>query len=179
MKRSKIIVPSFYQGYLDKAGAESISGALQYSTRMFKKRIKNIPTKKWDYAYATGKWTLKELLQHIIDTERVFLFRALWFARKDPSPLPGFDENNWAKQAKVSKRNWKEMTEEFLTLRTSTMQFFDSLNKEELKREGNANQNTLRVAALGFLCAGHLMHHLDIIERYYLPKKSDKKVTLS
>lgn len=171
MDRSKVIVPEFYRGYLEKAGAADLSGALRYSTKQFRKRIKRIPRKKWDFAYAPGKWTLKQMLQHIIDTERVFLFRALWFARKDPSPLPGFDENAWAMQAEINDRPWSSLVDEFLTLRKSTVQFFDSLNEGILRREGNANQHSISVAALGFLCSGHLMHHLDIIDHFYLPGK--------
>jgi hypothetical protein len=179
MLRSQITVPAFYQNYLEKAGSDNLHESLSFSLKQFRKKMKKVPRKKWKYAYAPGKWTLKQMLQHIIDTERVFVSRALWFSRNDSTPLPGFDENHWAKEAPAVDRSPKDMLDEFLALRNATVHFFASMSSDALLREGVANGNTFSVAAMGFLCAGHLMHHLEVMERLYLKettKKNAKKV---
>ena len=96
MKRSQFPVPEFYQNYVELSGCDDINKALKKSTREMAKLLKDIPGKKHDHAYADGKWTIRQLLQHMIDAERVFALRALWFAREEGSALPGFDENKWA-----------------------------------------------------------------------------------
>ena len=174
MLRTDITVPEFYQKYIDATEEDELIEAIERSTKQLRKLIKKIPKKKIDYAYAEGKWTIRELFQHMIDAERVFVFRAMWFARQDPSGLPGFDENTWATTAKASNRKWKELVREFLSLRESTLYFFQSLEEEQLQQQGTANNNILGVGALGFVCAGHVMHHINIIKERYLKDKGDK-----
>lgn len=176
MVRSQITVPAFYQNYLEKAGSDNLIGSLTLSLKQFRKKMKKVPRKKWKYAYAPGKWTLLQMLQHMIDTERVFVSRALWFVRNDSTPLPGFDENHWAKEAPALDRSPKDILDEFTSLRNATVHFFSALSKEEIKREGVANGQKFSVAAMGFLCAGHLMHHLEVMERYYLTDHKKDKV---
>ena len=168
MKRSQFTIPPFYQNYVDLAGNDDLMKALKKSTQEFKKLLKNIPRKKHDYAYGEGKWTIRQLLQHMIDAERVFALRALWFAREEGSPLPGFDENKWADKANQSKRKWKDLTEEFLHLRSANEALFHSFTKEELLKSGVASNAPIAVAVLGYICAGHLMHHINIIKERYL-----------
>ena len=168
--RQDVIVADFAIKYFEATKEEDLTLALSASTKQFKKLLKKVPKKKIDYAYAEGKWTLRELLQHIIDTEKVFAFRALWFCRKDVSPLPGFDENSWALSSKASSRKWKEMVDEFFKVRLSTRIFFESLDDEQLKATGTANNNLMNVGGLGFICAGHLRHHIAIIKERYLSK---------
>lgn len=170
ISRKDISVSGPFQNYVDKAGDDDLTTALAESTRRAKKLFKRISRKKVDYAYAEGKWTIKQLLQHIIDAERVFVLRAVWFTRRDPSPQPGFEENVWAENADVNNRKWKDMLEEFFALRYANQLFFDSLNDEALSREGVSGGRTLSTATLGFVSAGHLNHHLDIIEERYLAK---------
>lgn len=177
ISRQDISAPGHFQNYVNKAGDDNLMKALSGGTKRFRKIIKNIPKKKIDYAYAEGKWTIKQLLQHIIDAERVFVLRALWFTRRDPSPQPGFEENIWADNADVSKLKWKNMVEEFLSLRKATELFFSTLSDDALTRTGTSGTNTVSTAAFGFVTAGHLQHHLDILEERYLtrPKKEPKK----
>lgn len=170
--RKDITIPSHYANYVNKAGEDDILKALNASTKRFRKLIKDLPKKKIDYAYAEGKWTIRQLLQHIIDAERVFSHRALWFARKEASPQAPFDENNWAQHAGVSKRKWKDMVEEFLALRASNTLMFASFGDEELKTIGTASGNQLHCATFGYVLAGHVQHHIDIIEERYLDKKT-------
>jgi hypothetical protein len=171
ISRQEVIVPEFADKYFQATSEDDLLIALANSTKRFRKLLKKIPKKKIDYAYAEGKWTLRELFQHIIDTERVFAFRALSFAREDASPLPGFDENSWAATSKATSRKWKDMVDEFFSLRSSTQIFFESLDDHQLKATGTANNNLMNVGGLGFICAGHVMHHVWIIKERYLSKK--------
>jgi hypothetical protein len=107
-------------------------------------------------------------LQHIIDAERVFTYRALTFARKDKTPLPGFDENNWAAESRSAQRSWKDLRDEFKTIRKSTELLFGSLDQEQLLAEGIAGNHPANSLAMGFVCTGHLLHHIQIIKERYL-----------
>jgi len=171
ISRQEVIVADFATKYFEAAPEDDMLVALSASTRRFKKLLKKIPKKKVDYAYAEGKWTIREVLQHIIDAEKVFAFRALWFARHDVSPLPGFDENSWAITSKATSRKWSDMVEEFFTVRSANQTFFESLDDEQLKAVGTANNNQMNVGGLGFVCAGHVMHHIRVIKERYLNKK--------
>lgn len=171
----EVSVPEFFNNYLNKAGDDHLLKALTASTKRLKKCLKSISAKKSGHAYAEGKWTVKELIQHMIDTERVFVFRALWFSRKDPNPQFGFDENYWAQNAPVSQKSWEDLCAEFFALRKSTELFFQGLTNDQLQSVGIASNNPISVAALGFITAGHCNHHIDIIEERYFPKKKSKK----
>lgn len=177
--RQTISAPGHFQQYVDKAGADDLSTALSRNTRRFKKLLKEIPRKKYDYAYGPDKWTLRQLLQHLIDAERVFVLRALWFARQESAAQPGFDENKWAENAQVAKRKWKDMTSEFFALRSATEYFFNSLDEASLLIPGLSGTNSINAAALGFVCAGHVEHHMALIEeRYLAPVLKEKKATV-
>ena len=172
VNKKDLTVPDFYTTYINAINENDLQEALQANTRRFRKLLKQIPHKKINYAYAEGKWTIKELLQHIIDAERVFIYRALTFARQDPAQLPGFDENNWAITAKAPKRKWPELIDEFKALRASTELFFAALDDNQLQHSGTANNNVISVAGLGFVCAGHVAHHIRIIRERYLGEKA-------
>lgn len=121
-----------------------------------------------DEVYAPGKWTVKNILQHIIDTERIFAYRALRFARADQTPLPGYDETEFANNSFANFRTLNELLDELYSIRENSILLFKGLNDIQLLREGICNNNQCQVLALGFAIAGHGMHHLKIIkERYY------------
>jgi hypothetical protein len=166
--KTEIIVAEFYQSYLEQVKENDLHAALKKNTRQFRKLLKSIPRKKIDYAYAAGKWTLREMLQHIIDSERVFAYRALRFSRMDPAPLAGFDENQWAAHAGGDGRSWKDLLEEFKSVRNATQYLFDSLSDDQLKFVGEANGRPLNAFTLGFIIPGHLAHHMRIIKERYL-----------
>lgn len=166
--RSEIIPAEFYQGYIDLIEGDDFREAIRRNSKQFRKFMEKIPRKKYDYAYAEGKWTLREMLQHIVDAERVFTYRAVTFSRKDASPLPGFDENSWAVQAHANGRRWKDLLEEFTAVRTATEYLFDSLSDEQLRFVGNANGRPLNGFTIGFIVPGHVTHHMKIIEERYL-----------
>jgi hypothetical protein len=123
---------------------------------------------KENYAYAPGKWTIKEMLGHIIDTERVLFFRLMCFARGERQSLPGFDEDNYVKNARFSELLLQDLCDEFVAVRSANMYLLRSLNEEELDRKGFANNQEISARALVFVLAGHVIHHQNIIKERYL-----------
>lgn len=124
---------------------------------------------KADYAYAEGKWTLKEMLGHIIDAERVFAFRITCFARKEQQPLPGFEEDDYVMNARFAERDFEDLIEEFIALRKANLYLFKSLNEEELNRKGIASGREINVKSILFIVGGHIIHHVSILkERYHV-----------
>ena len=162
------IAADFHLPYINLVQEENVVKAIKKNAAQVKKLLKTIPGKKIDYAYADGKWTIKEILQHLIDAERVFTYRAVTFARKDTTSLPGFDEKIWAQNAKIKNRKWKDLIEEFKTVRKSTELLFQSFDDEQLLSSGMAFNKTINVLALGFICACHSAHHIKIIKEKYL-----------
>ncbi len=118
--------------------------------------------------YASDKWSLRELLNHVNDTERLFVFRALWFARGFDSPLPSFDQDIAVKGAGADELSWASQVEEFRSIRSSTLTFFRGLPKDAWDRSGIASDNPFTVRALAYITAGHVKHHLDVIRERYL-----------
>jgi hypothetical protein len=108
------------------------------------------------------------MLQHIIDAERIFCYRALCFARKDTTPLPGFDENTYAANSKSENRKWKSLVNEFMVVRWSTENLFSSFDAEQLESGGTSGGKSNYVMAIGFIIAGHANHHMKVIEERYL-----------
>jgi len=161
-------VPEFFHKYINQVPDDEIMMALKNNAQTIQKFFRAVPVEKHDYRYAEGKWSMKEVLQHIIDTERVFSYRALCFARKEPSPQPGFDENIFATNAKADKKSWEDLLEEFSTVRKSTELLFSAFDVEQLEAEGISNGRSNYVAGIGFICAGHSYHHKKIIEERYL-----------
>ena len=161
-------VPVFFERYINKVDEPELIPALNNQTKKMFDLLNSIPEQKYDYAYDAGKWTLKELLQHMIDAERVFTYRALTFARKDTNVLPGFEENDWASASNAASRNWNDLLEEFKAVRKATEYLFASFNEKQLDSTGSVNNNSIYVLALGFIVVGHCNHHIAIIKERYL-----------
>ena len=173
--KNDALAAEFYQNYISKAPDENVVKAIEKNARNFRKLLKKIPKKKIDYAYAEGKWTIRELVQHVIDAERVFSYRATSIARKDATPLPSFDENVWAANSQASNRSWKDLMKEFQSLREANEALFSSFSEEQLRSIGTASNKQVNVLALGYILAGHVEHHIGIIKERYLQKKSKEK----
>jgi len=122
---------------------------------------------KENYAYAEGKWTLKEMLGHIIDTERVFAYRITCFARNEKQHLPGFEEDEYVANARFSERNYEDLIEEFAALRKANLYLFRTLNNDELNRFGVASSREISVKSILFIVAGHVNHHVSILKERY------------
>lgn len=130
--QQELIAPSFMKRYTSLVEHQHVREAISSSGEAFIELLRTIPQRLVDHAYAEGKWTIKELLQHVIDAERVFAFRALWFARNDGQPLPGFDENAWAGHASVSSRDWNDMIRNSKMCARLRNSFSDHLTKISL-----------------------------------------------
>jgi uncharacterized damage-inducible protein DinB len=161
-------MPEYFQRYVNQVSEDELMEAMKNQTPLFIAFLENIPANKRDYRYAEGKWTIKEVLQHIIDTERIFAYRSLCIARKETASLPGFDENSYADNSKANKRNWNEMIEEFKAVRRSSEIMFGSFDDEQLDTTGTSNNNSIYVLAIGFILVGHVNHHVTILKERYL-----------
>ncbi len=166
-KPSSTTYPPYFQKYIDLVPDEDLMSGFTNQTAIIQNLLVSISEEKSGYAYAPGKWTLKDLLQHVIDTERIFCYRSLCFARKETFHLPGFDENDYAANASANERTWQSMAEEFVAVRQSTELLFKSFSAEELTRMGIANNIPTSVASMGFIALGHVYHHKKIIEEKY------------
>lgn len=163
-----LVYSDFNKNYVNLALGDSINKSLAHSTKQFLKLLEDIPEGKIDYAYAKGKWTIKEVLQHIIDAERVFSYRIIRLARLDATPLSGFDENDWGAAMDVTHKKWKEMVKEFKQLRKSNLLMIAALKKEELAFVGTASNHHISTAATCFVLGGHVQHHMNVLKERYL-----------
>ena len=161
-------IPAFYHGYISLVKEDDLSSAFRMQETVIKEFLSAIPADKHEYQYAPGKWTLKEILQHLIDAERVFGYRALSFARNDSASLPGFDENEYVKESLANKREWDALVNELLTVRKSNELLYNSLNEEQLNRSGIANNSSNYVLGWGYISIGHIAHHIQVMKQRYL-----------
>ncbi len=130
---------------------------------------KALSEQQGNFAYAENKWTLKEVLQHIIDAEKIYSYRALRFARRDKTVLPGWDEVSYGETYELTNRSVSSLINEFEAVRKSTLLFFENLNESQLSPSGIANDNEISVKLLGELTVGHNIHHLNVIRERYIP----------
>jgi uncharacterized damage-inducible protein DinB len=126
-----------------------------------------IPESKGEYRYADGKWSVRTVIGHMIDAERIFAYRALRIARGDATPLPGFEENDYAITAASDARGVADLVSELLLVRESTTRLFESLPDEAWPRRGIVNNGGVSVRALGYIIAGHAKHHLGVLKERY------------
>lgn len=161
-------IPAFYKGYVKLVSHPDVLQALRISGYRTMELIHSIPEAKSDFRYAEGKWSVREVLCHMMDAERIFGYRALRFARNDRTELPGFDEKEYALQLNATGRSLTQIGDEMQHLRTSTVDLFESFTEEMLKRKGSANKSELSVLALGIIIAGHETHHCKILRERYL-----------
>lgn len=158
----------YYNSYINKANSLELVEGLKQSGSDVLSFLKLIPDNKHEYAYSDGKWTIKELLLHIIDAERVFVYRALRFARMDDTELPGFDENYYTKQSQANTYSWTTLLKSYELLRASTVNLFESFSPQMLLQIGKASGSDMSVRAIGFVIIGHEKHHVDVIKERYL-----------
>ena len=161
-------VPPFYHGYIMQVQQEDAVPAVELHAQQTSSFLETIPESKWMHAYDKGKWTIKELVQHLIDAERVFAYRALRFSRKDLTPLPGFDENLFTANSAANRRSPQDILQEMKLVSQSSLHLFKSFNEEQLQSTGIANGSSVSVEAIGFILAGHALHHVRILKERYL-----------
>ena len=163
-----MINPSYYNSYIDLVCENDVLFTLDEQMNFTYAFLLTIDEKKANYAYAAGKWTIKEIVGHLIDSERVFAYRATRFARKDKTDLPGFEENDYVANANFASRSLADLAEELLLLRKSNMHLFNSFTDEMMSRTGTANGGEISVEAILYITAGHQKHHIKIINDRYL-----------
>jgi uncharacterized damage-inducible protein DinB len=163
-------LPEFYKNYVLHVQDEDMMDALKTSGTLTAGLALAIPEHLGEFRYAPEKWSIKELLCHMLDAERIFAYRALRFARNDETPLAGFEENSYAPEANAHERTLQQIVNEMKSLRASTIDLFSSFTPEMLQRKGTANNNTISVINIGYVIAGHETHHRNVLTERYLKK---------
>jgi uncharacterized damage-inducible protein DinB len=157
-----------YATYIKLVAGEDLIHELETGRQQFLEFIRSIPESKLNYRYAEDKWTIKEIIIHIMDTERIFSYRALRFSRNDATPVPGFDEDEYIPEANGAGRDLDGLLEEYNALRTSTIEFFKYMTAEMTMRTGIANNKEISVRSLAYVIVGHEIHHANVIKARYL-----------
>jgi len=158
----------YYFKYIDRITAGDILEVLETQMDEALAFLRNISEEKSLFRYAPEKWSLREVLNHINDVERLFLFRAIWFARGFESPLPSYDQGTCAAAAQADRVSWTNHVEEFRAIRRGTLAFFRNMPTEAWSRSGTASDNPFTVRSLAYILAGHLDHHLALIRERYI-----------
>ncbi|MFM6924803.1 MAG: DinB family protein [Ferruginibacter sp.] len=167
-KPSPTTYPAYFKNYVDQVPDEDLLTGFQNQSAVIKQFLGSITEEQSNYAYDTGKWTIKEVLQHIIDAERIFNYRALCFARKETTSLPGFDENTYAAHSNANSRSWQDLVDEFTAVRNSTEFLYKSFTEEALASSGISNNNPSTALSFGFITLGHFYHHKNVLQERYL-----------
>ena len=158
----------FNATYVNQVGDQDVLDLLITSKKNTHVMFSNIPVHKEEYAYEAGKWTIKEVVAHMIDTERIFAYRLLAIARGEQQPLPGFEQDDYVKFSFANDRVLDELADEFRTVRETTLYLVQNLNEQQLKMMGTASGNPVSVRALVYIIAGHEQHHIRVLKEKYL-----------
>lgn len=161
------VVP-FYRGYLEEAEGDNLLDALVIAADRLRHCLARVPAEGGGHRYAPGKWSIKEVVQHVIDTERIFAYRALCFARGEQARLPGFDENAYAATSDADRRELDDLLREYDAVHGASLALFRSFSPEMLFCTGIASERSFTVRALGWTIAGHALHHVHILDQRYL-----------
>lgn len=158
----------FYANYVSAVPDGDIAGILEAQGRELVQLLGGLDAARADFRYAPDKWSVKEVLGHVTDTERIFTYRALRIARGDATPLAGFDQDTYVANARFGRRALGDLLAEFQTVRAATVALFRAMTEEESRRAGTANGMPVTARALAFIAAGHERHHSRILRERYL-----------
>jgi hypothetical protein len=158
----------YYERYISLVPDGDIVATLNRQLDETLALIRSIPEARGGFRYAEGKWSIKELLGHVIDSERVFAYRALRFGRGDATPLAGFEQDDFVRGADFDKRTLSDLADEYAHVRRATISLFASFDESAWSRRGLANNNEVSVRGLAFIVAGHERHHVEILKTRYL-----------
>ena len=159
----------FYANYISKVPGTDLLGVLEAQRLQMMHLFAGRSERDGSFRYGAGKWTVKEVLGHITDTERIFTYRALRIGRGDMTPLPGFEQDDFVRNGGFAARTLADLAEDFGAVRSASIALFRSFDEEALSRRGVANAKDVTVRALGFITAGHQIHHRMILEERYFP----------
>ena len=159
--------PVYYR-YIDLIPEEDVVSALEKQLNEMYPFLNSISDEKSLQSYAPGKWTIRQVMNHVNDGERIFLYRALWFARGFTDPLPSFDQDIGVVGGEGNSVSWSNLMEEFRSIRIATISFFKNLTEDAWSRTGTASDNPFTVRSLAYIIAGHAAHHQGVIQERYL-----------
>ncbi|HKI78004.1 MAG TPA: DinB family protein [Ignavibacteriaceae bacterium] len=168
MRPSKNDYAVYYHKYIQELESDNILETLEKQLNENLELFNSIPEEKANTSYDVGKWSIKELLGHMVDTERIFAYRALCIARGEKQSLPGMEQDDYVKEAEFNKRSFKSLVDEYGLLRNSNLVLFYSFGEKELNKRGTANNSDVTVRAILFIIAGHELHHIKILKERYL-----------
>ncbi|MGK0388327.1 MAG: putative damage-inducible protein DinB [Maribacter sp.] len=171
MKRSDIQSKefhSYYSTYINLVPEVEMVQALEKGLDNVIQFLERIPSEKFEYRYQENKWTIKEIIQHIIDTERIFSYRALRIAREDMTPLAGYEQNDYVPPSKANRLSLDALISDYKSVRSATISLYKSLDSKMLENIGNANGNAMSARVVFCILAGHEIHHCNIIRDRYL-----------
>ena len=158
----------YYQAYVDQVSENDVMAVLRSEVDDLDVLLNRVPADKETYAYAEGKWTIREIIGHLIDGERVFGYRALCIARGETQNLPGFEQDDYLRTSPYNHIELEDLLSELRLVRLSNIAMFRSLDEEGWNRVGSANNNAVSVRALAFIMAGHVRHHMKVLQEKYL-----------
>lgn len=158
---------NFYSGYIDLVNTSNVIETLIQQGQEVFSLIQILSEDEAAYRYAEEKWSVREVLGHLIDTERIMSYRALCISRGEKKSLPGYDQEEYVEQAEFDNRSLQSMSTEYDALRNANISMFSSFNNEQINRSGTANNAEVSVRALAYIIAGHEKHHLNILEEKY------------
>ena len=165
--KSNEAAPDYFK-YIDLINSDDIVPVMREQMGQTLRFLEGISEEQSLHSYAPGKWTIREVLNHVNDGERAFSGRAFWFARGFQDPLPSFDQEVAVQMAKANDTSWKQLVDEFRSLRQATISLFETLPEEAWSRSGVASDNPVTVRALAYIVAGHTAHHLNVLREKYL-----------
>ena len=163
--------PEWFAGEINPVAYNDLIPDLYISHDITRTFLSSLGDEQLHYRYAEGKWTIKEMWQHVIDVERVLTYRALRWSRNDNNVLHGFDHLAWVHNSNANNRNWQDILDEYSDVRKASTRLFKSFDMGMIMRRGTAGKSTLTVRAVGFLLLGHELHHANTIREKYLDKK--------
>lgn len=159
---------SYYEAYINLVEGNDILKILNQQSKQTQDILNSFSEHKGNYRYADGKWTVKEVVGHLLDTERIFAYRALCIARGEKKSLPGFDQNEYVKEGNFNSRELFDLNYEFRLLRESNLLLLRTFTPEMLIRRGFANESSITVYAILFIIAGHEKHHMNVLKERYM-----------
>ena len=159
---------AYYSTYIDRVPDGDIVEILKRETPQALEFLRSIPESKFDFQYAPEKWTIRQIVGHLSDGERVFQYRAWRFSRADTTPVPGFEENLYVANAPFARVSMPDLIDEFENLRRASIHLFENLDEEAMSRRGAANNAEVSVRAIAYIIAGHVSHHIQVLKERYL-----------
>lgn len=159
----------YYNTYVSRIEGNNVLEQLDAQPTELRNMFDNVPDGRGNYSYAEGKWTIKELLSHLIDGERIFAYRILRISRGDETPIEGFEQDGYIENSNANNRSFSDLLDEFDLQRRANMKMLRNLSDDAARRIGTASEKTVSVRALVYIMAGHVRHHINILHERYLP----------